>query len=194
MKTTGDGKFFIIGLRRSGTSILRTLVSKLPGVSKILFEPHELFHAAQLLKIPRYKNSECHIEIINSFNNLPKWSGAKIALNPGVDALEWVWLYKMFPQARFIFIRRNCDSNFKSYHQTDINTLRGVIPKAIYKPFHGFMNDSFLLFNKVNPKISTIIDYDKILVDVDGEIGKVCTVLGMRPIKGLKKLIKNPKN
>jgi len=190
----GKGKFFIIGLRRSGTSIFRTLVSKSPAISTILFEPHELFYAAQLLKISRYKSSKYHIKAVASFNSLPKWSGAKFALNPGIDALEWVWFHKIFPHARFLFIKRNCDSNWKSYQKADGKTLRGIIPQEIYTPFHAFMNSSFSSFHKANPTISTIINYDKMLSNADKEMQKVWDILKVKSPGSLKSMIKQPRN
>jgi len=190
----GAGKFFIIGLRRSGTSIFRNLILKSPDIIDIMFEPHELMHAAQLLKIPRYKKSGYYPKVIRKFNQLPKWSGAKIALNPGIDAMDWVWLYKKFPNTKFLFIIRNVDSNYKSYYKADTNTFRGTIPQSIYKPFHKVMNNGFKKFHSTHPEASAIINYDKMLVDVDQEICKAWDLLKIKSPGSLKLMIKQPKN
>ncbi len=192
--TSDDGKFFIVGLRRSGTSIFRNMVLKSPNVREIMFEPHELLQAAQLLKIPRYKGSKYHMGVVQKFKNLPKNSGAKFALNPGIDAIEWVWLHKIFPQAKFVFITRNVQSNWKSYKKADAKTLRGIIPSDIYKPFHKFMNDTFTRFSSDNPNITASVDYDKLLTDVNGELQKVWKLLKVKSPGCLKHMIRKPVN
>jgi len=189
----GIGKFFLIGLRRSGTSIFRNLVAKSPQVKKVLFEPHEILHAAQLLKIRRYKNSPYHTKVLESFDKLPKWSGAKLVLNPGIDALEWVWLERLFPEARFIFISRNADSNYRSYKKEDANIKRGFIPEEIYKPFHQLMNNRFSMFCKEYPRKSAMVRYESLLDDVDSEMSKVWNLLKVKSPQSLKSMIKKPK-
>ena len=47
---------FIIGMRRSGTSILRKLVELHPEVERIEFEPNELLEVCERIGITRYKN------------------------------------------------------------------------------------------------------------------------------------------
>ena len=49
--------FFIIGLRRSGTSILRTLMLRHPDIGGIEFEPHDLWNAIELKHFPRLMES-----------------------------------------------------------------------------------------------------------------------------------------
>jgi len=191
---SGLGKFFIIGLRRSGTSILRKLISQSPGVKNIQFEPHDLLYAVSILKIPRFKGTAYPTSVVRAFEALPKWSGAKFALNPGIDALDWIWLSKTFPNARFIFITRNTNSNFESYKKADAKTLRGVITNNIYKPFHGHINTGFNSFHKNNKAISTIINYDSMLKDVDMEMSKVWKLLKIKSPGSLKHMIKQPKN
>jgi len=187
-------KFFIIGLRRSGTSLFRNLILKSPNIKTILFEPHEILHAVSLLKIKRYQNSKYHENTIKKFKQLPGISGAKFALNPGIDAMDWVWLSKSFPQAKFLFISRNVGSNYKSYHKADVKTFRGVIPKDIYKPFHGVMNAGFEKFHAAHPKASAVLKYDNILSDVDSEMQKAWNLLGVKSPRSLKSMIKQPEN
>ena len=135
--------FFIIGIRRSGTSILRELIMKHPQVMGCEFEPHDLWAAVDLNHFPRLMKKRrvnyFSTDTIGEFYNngleaatKNQWYGAKFALNPGVKALEWVWLKKTFPNARFIFINRNTNSTWNSYVKQDKDSVRGLITKEAY--------------------------------------------------------------
>ena len=135
--------FFIIGIRRSGTSILGELISKHPQVMGCAFEPHDLWAAVDLSHFPRlmkdFNTNEFVMKKISDFNIRGReaakkgmWFGAKFALNPGVKALEWVWLKKTFPEARFLFIVRDSESTWQSYRKQDKDSVRGIISKQAY--------------------------------------------------------------
>ena len=47
--------FFILGMRRSGTSILREIVASHPEVDECLFEPHDLWHAIMMDHFKRFE-------------------------------------------------------------------------------------------------------------------------------------------
>jgi len=47
---------FIIGMRRSGTSILRELIMSHKDVDTILFEPHHLMFSLRVSDMVRYNN------------------------------------------------------------------------------------------------------------------------------------------
>jgi len=85
-------KFFIIGMRRSGTSILRELISCHPDVQGCEFETHILRYALQCMEIPRYRGIKWANEEIERFktahSNTDKRYGIKFALNPGVYDME----------------------------------------------------------------------------------------------------------
>ena len=187
--------FFVVGLRRSGTSILRQLILKNKEVGDIDFEPHEINHAASVIKISGYKSNPYYNRVISSFKSRGKfkWYGAKIVYNPGVDAMDWIWLPSVFDETKFIFITRNAQSNYKSYFKADKNIRRGVIPKEAYIPLHKLITDSFKKFNKNNPQRACIVDYDNMLKDSDGELSKVWNLLGINKVP-VQKFIKKPQN
>ena len=135
--------FFIIGLRRSGTSILRTLIAKHPEVGSIEFEPHPLWNAMDILHFPRFTKPRQDVYgqyvqiariLVENFRKQGqfKWHGAKFALNPGVKALEWRWLYKTFPTCKIIFITRDLQNTWKSYVKQDKDSFMGMIPQNAY--------------------------------------------------------------
>ena len=129
--------FFIIGMRRSGTSILRKLLLKHPDISDIEFEPHSLWNAVDILHFDRFQNSMRYGQYYSEAKMMVKnftWAGvqkkhygAKFALNPGTKALEWQWLHRTFPEAKFIFIQRKCEDNWNSFKKQDAQSFRGMM-------------------------------------------------------------------
>jgi hypothetical protein len=194
--------FFIIGLRRSGTSILRQLVMRNPGISGIEFEPHELWAAVDLNHFDRIKKKENVKRFIQTtfrfFINLGErgkpygWHGAKFALNPGVKALEWVWLDKTFPGCKFIFIQRNLKSTYNSYYNQDKQSVRGVIDSQAYFILAKKLIIDFGNYVRSNPGRACLVDYETMLNNPDAELSKVWKLLNIQPITGLKKLIRKP--
>jgi hypothetical protein len=189
--------FFVIGLRRSGTSILRQLVMRNPGISGIEFEPHDLWAAVDLSHFDRLmKNPEIRkwvkITIHPYTITRDKWHGAKFALNPGVKALEWVWLDKTFPGCKFIFIQRNLKSTYNSYYNQDKQSVRGVIDKIAYFILAEKLIINFGNYVRSNPGRACLIDYETMLDNPDAELSKVWKLLNIKPITGLKKLIRKP--
>jgi hypothetical protein len=184
--------FFIIGMRRSGTSILRNLIAKSPDIEEILFEPHEILHAVSLVKIKRYKTSQYHNNVIKNLKHNKGTHGVKLALNPGIDALDWIWLTKNFENAKFIFIIRNRESTYKSYHNADKKTARGVVSKEAYDPMYMEVVNSFEKFARKN-KNSCIVKYEQLLKDADKELQKVWQLLGVKTPKNLNSMIRKPK-
>lgn len=194
--------FFLIGLRRSGTSITRELLLKSPGVTSIAFEPHDLWSAVDLNHFPRLikdsgpnSNFQWVSRVLSDYKELQykdKWHGVKFALNPGVKALEWRWLYRTFPGAYFIFILRNIQSTWKSYLKQDLKSFRGVIPRVAYELQALEIIEGFIAFNMNRPKQSTILYYEKILSDPDTEMKKAFDLLDIPAPERLKSLIKKP--
>jgi len=167
--------FFIIGIRRSGTSLLRELIMKHPQVMGCEFEPHDLWAAVDLNHFPRlikkHNVSKFVTSTINKFiengqiaHARGKWYGAKFALNPGVKALEWIWLKKTFPDAKFIFITRDINSTWRSYENQDKNSIRGLISKEAY-----CIEAQRLINNFAKNKTSdiSINPYERLLRDPD---------------------------
>lgn len=193
-KKTEQGKvFFIIGMRRSGTSIVRRIIAAADGVAGILFEPHELYHAVQMMHFKRFRGP-LHKKRIEDFKKQGdgEWMGAKFALNPGIDALDWKWLDKIFPEARFIFVFRNEADTFNSYATADKDSNRGVIPLHIYSPIFQWVQGCLWHFADGNPDRAYIVYYDKMIKAPTKELNPVWKLLDVKAPKGIKNLIRPP--
>jgi len=186
--------FFLIGMRRSGTSIARTLLLKHPKIKECLFEPYELWHSIRVSHLGRYRNDPYVKKIIQDFRNTSgKYKGAKFALNTCLEAMTWKRLHLVFPDAKFIFIDRNVEETWASWNKADKDSVRGLCSKTLYKGFRNQIVNSFYKFNEDNA-CSAIVKYDNILVDADKELEKVWECFGIDKINGLNKFIKTPEN
>lgn len=187
--------FFIIGMRRSGTSILRTMILDHPDVAGIEFEPHPLWHAVDMAHFARFKNRP-EVKEIEKFRQKAagKCYGAKFALNPGVKALEWIWLDKTFPGSKFIFIIRDVRDTYKSYLKQDRKSVRGVIPQQAYFDLHGHTISTFLKFNEENRERSCVVYYERLVENPDIELIKVWDLLETGIKFGYKSMVKLPEN
>jgi len=187
--------FFIIGIRRSGTSILRELMMKHPEIRSIEFEPHPLWFAVDMSHFSRFKDMPFVKDELMRFKrecSMDKWYGAKFALNPGVKGLEWKWLPKLFPEARFIFLFRGVEANWKSYKKQDKDSVRGMIPINAYRQMHSQLYESFEEYWINNPETSTVLQYERLLNKPDQGTGYAFSVLGLDPLPGMAKFIKQP--
>jgi len=190
-----DKLFFIIGMRRSGTSILRDLILKHPEVQEIKFEPYELWHSIRVSHLGRYKNDPYVKKIIKEFSYAPgKYKGAKFALNAGIEAMTWRRLALVFPEAKFIFIVRDAEQTYKSWVGQDKHSVRGLCSKNLYIGFRHHMVASFLHFEEKNLNISNIVSYEFLVKNPDKELKEVWKLLDLKSINGLQKYIKPPKN
>lgn len=188
--------FFIIGVRRSGTSILRTLLLRHPKINGIDFEPHPLWFATMMQHFDRFNNEKAWRGIVDDFRKKGKkdYRGAKFALNPGIDALDWVWLDEVFEQPKFIFVNRSLMDSYRSYWSVDREIRRGAINESSYFPAFAFVQGTFEKFVCQHARRSVILRYEEIVRNPDSEIRKATDILNLRPIKGLKKHIKKPKH
>lgn len=188
--------FFIIGVRRSGTSILRTLLLKHKMINTIEFEPHPLWFATMMQHFDRFNNEKVWKGIINEFSSQggKTYHGAKFALNPGIDALDWVWLDDVFDKPKFIFIRRSLMDSYKSYWSVDRDIRRGAIDENSYFPAFAFVLRTFERFNYENPGRSCIIRFEELVENPDRELRKMTKILEIPSLSGMKKHIKKPKN
>lgn len=183
--------FFIIGMRRSGTSILRSLLMNHPEINDIEFEPHPLWNAVDLSHFPRFELLPYVKETISEFKGKgsgEKWHGAKFALNPGVKAMEWVWLPQVFPEAKFVFILRDRGDTYKSYYKEDCDKLRGYIPERIYNPFFDFIVNTF------HHSQSVKISFEGLVKNADVELEKACDLLEIKRLVGAYKFMETPNN
>lgn len=184
---------FIIGIRRSGTSILRQLLLKHPDIAGIEFEPHDLWAAVDLKHFPRLmKKPKVNVFVNDTIGDFKrhgekgKYYGAKFALNPGVKALEWVWLKKTFPDAKFIFIHRNIGSTWNSYVKQDKDSVRGLINKEAY--VSEYKNILYTFTGTDSP----VLSYDFMLKNTDKTLSHAWEYLGLKPLTGLQKYITKP--
>lgn len=186
--------FLIIGPRRSGTTILRSIIGASPDVATVLFEPHELWHSVMMMHFKRFRG-ERHRKRIANFRTLGrdgKWAGAKFALNPGIDAMDWIWLPRLFNESKMIFIIRNAEDTFYSYLAQDKESVRGVIPQHVYKPIYDWLIAGFLDFDRTFPERSCLVSYDRMLDDPDKELEKAWILLDIKPVENLKSYIRPP--
>lgn len=187
---------FIIGLRRSGTSILRKLVLEHPQVLDIKFEPHELLFACRTSHISRYRDSDYHKKVINKYKNAnySKYIGAKIVGNPGIEANNWRWLNRHFPNAKFIFIKRNPEDTYASWYKMDKESVRGVCNYEMYKDWYDLINNSFIDFVNKNKDRSCLLSYENLVENADKEMLKVWNTLKVSKIENLNKRVYKPNN
>lgn len=182
--------FFIIGIRASGTSILRSLVESCSGVEKVEFEPHDLLFACSTLHLGRYKNCPYHKKVINRFLGHKKLYGAKIALNTGIEAFNWRFLERVYKKQKpkFIFVRRNVLDNYCSLHNKDKDTVKGILPENLFSGMHFLIQEGFTTTNE-----SCTFDYDKFVLNPKRELSKIEKLLGVTFPKGTEKLVHKPK-
>ena len=187
--------FFIVGIRRSGTSILRELILKHPEVDKILFEPYELWHAIRVSHLGRYKNDPYVKKIIQDFSYAPgKYKGAKFALNTCLESMTWRRLALVFPEAKFIFIIRDAEQTYKSWVKQDKDSVRGLCSKELYMGFREHITQSFIDFTANNINKSCILFYKDLVKLTDFTMVNIWRTLNITPITGLQKYIKIPEN
>jgi len=191
----GKGVFFIIGIRRSGTSVLRTIISKAPGIECVLFEPHELYHSIQMQHFDRFK-SDKHLGRINAFRPQEegKIVGLKMAMNPGIDALDWIWLPKTYPQAKIIFIWRNMKDTYASYYKEDCGSVRGIITETVYSPMFQWLWGSFFDFYQHNQDRSVVVNYDKMIMAPEKTLAIVWELLGVTAPANLPRMVRAPRH
>lgn len=186
---------FVIGLRRSGTSILRAILNSHSKI-QLLFEPHELLFTCQTIHIKRYNNNPYHLETINKFKkDYGFWFGAKIAVNCGIEAMNWRWLEEKFDKSHYIFIKRNVDDNYASWAKLDTKIgVRGIVPKEMYVPWWNHINNSFIEFVNKNSNRSYMIDYEKLITIPNEEMNKAWKILNLNPVKYIENMIRKPEN
>jgi len=187
--------FFVIGIRRSGTSILRDLILKHPEVQEIKFEPYPLWHAIRVSHLGRYKNDPYVKKIIRDFSYSPgKYKGAKFALNAGIEAMTWRRLALVFPEAKFIFIVRDAEQTYNSWVGQDKNSVRGLCSKELYMGFRNHIVSSFMKFHVGDIQRNCLIDYENLVESTDMTMMKIWNMLQVKLIGGLQKYIKIPEN
>lgn len=186
--------FFIIGMRRSGTSLLRQLIHSHPDTETIEFEPHELMFVVQTEHIPRYSNSSYHKEVLDRFKKERhgRLYGAKFALNAGIEAMNWKWLDKKFFLPKYIFIQRGSQKTYQSWVNNE-TSVRGVCPYLMYYPWWKHINLSFEMFVIKNKNRAVVVNYENLCQNTDKTMNKVWDILKIPRIEGLNSFIKKEK-
>lgn len=186
---------FLVGIRRSGTSICRTLLMKHPQIKKLEFEPHDLMFSICTKHLTRYKQSKYHIDTIERFKqNKNQYYGAKIVINPALGYKRWIWLNHYFPDAKFIFIMRDKENTYKSYVKTDKKMIAGISPKHIYDYWYDLTLKSFQDFCYINPEKAIMIQFENLVKNADKTLKSIWNLLNVEQITGLNKLMHKPMN
>ena len=184
--------FFIIGMRRSGTSILRTMIESHQEIGTVEFEPHPLWNAVDLAHFSRFQSLPHVKEELSRFREAEKdgrWHGAKFALNPGTKALEWKWLLATFEGAKIIFILRNRNDTWKSVYKQDVDSFRGIIRKEAYDILFDDLVSGFRAYVNHNPTHSCILNYENLITDTNNELTAAWKLLGIEPMIGMDRYI-----
>ena len=177
---------FLMGMRRSGTSILRDLMNKHPDI-QLEFEPYELFYTVATSEMGRYKAQSLRQEVLKQYTTQSiKWYGAKFAFNPGIEAMKWKCFNTVFPNAHFVFIIRNPKDTYASWVKQDKNSVRGICDYPMYMNWHYHITQSF----EDKSIKSTIIKYEDLVNNADKEMLKVWNLLNVTPITRLNNLMR----
>jgi hypothetical protein len=178
---TQNPPVFLIGMRRTGTSIMCRLMNKAEGI-KLLFEPHDVWWAWTRGQLQRFQDSHVTRTALRQWRahlSQHPIPGAKFALNPGIEAMEWRCFPKLYPDARFVFVRRNQKDTFASYYLEDHAEPRGAVPDVIHNWFHH----SFYLdaedFCPQHPTRAVLVEYEDVLKDADAALVPVWKLLGV---------------
>jgi hypothetical protein len=172
---------------------------KHPDIKDLEVEPHDLWAAIDLNHFKRLKKKNSNLQwIINKIQlfkdngSQGKWYGAKFALNPGTKALEWIWLHKTFPEAKFIFIVRNKIDTWKSVYKQDFESVRGLIRKEAYDILvddlvNGYSRPGVM-------KNSCFVEYENLVMHTDEACDPIWELLNISPVSGLASDIRRPEN
>lgn len=190
---------FLIGMRRSGTTILREVVKASPDVGKIFFEPHELFDSIRLIQLRRYQRGFYQKTVRRfqrEFGSAKVWKGAKIALNPGLMAMSWRRLDEVFEELRprHVFIIRNPADTYKSWVKVDKSNVRGIFDYEMYLPLFRHITGSFEQFTEQHEDRACVVSFDAMVSDPQTELLKIWNLLEARPPSNLEAMIKKPEN
>ena len=188
--------FVILGMRRSGTSIMRKIIAASPDVDTMLFEPHPLWHSVMMKHFKRFRGPEHHkrVEAFRNSGRGGKVAGVKWALNPGIDALDFIWLERVFPEAKFVIVFRDEDDTYQSYVNLDKNARRGAVPKHIYMPMFKWLEGCLWYFVDSHKDKAIAVNYERVVEDPEKEMAKVWKLLGIRAPKDLGSMIHKPEN
>lgn len=187
------GYLWLIGMRRSGTSFMRQVLCKAPGVD-LLFEPRDLWFAVTQGHLRRFKFNPSVTGAFDRFESSGA-TGAKFALDPGIGAFYWKHLPLRYRGSRFVFIRRRQKPTYASYAKTDGGSVQGIVPADIHRWFWTELYGQFADFAAENPAAAVLIEYEDVLRDADTACEPLWRLLGSRPAPGVvRAMVKAPEH
>lgn len=185
--------FFILGMRRSGTSILRKIIEHAPGVASCEFEPRLLWWCITQGHLARFKRHPAVVKELQRFDSLPGLHGCKFALDPGQMSFYWRHCYLRWPRSRFIFIRRNHEDTYASYAKLDGDSVQGIVPPDIHAWFHMAIYNDFARFAKEYPNRAVFLEYESLLKDPGKTLAPAWALLGAKlPAKEARIMLRRP--
>lgn len=191
---------FVLGLRRSGTSIVRQCLNAHSKVD-LLFEPRDLWWSVTQGHLPRFRScSSAQLPAKDFFNFIDSHRGdqddvqcgAKFAFEPGITAMYWRHIELRFRSPRFIFVTRNAEDTYASYCAMDHDSVQGVTNRSAFSSIREQLYESFCDFQDQFPARCAFVEYEKLVSDKKLP-GKVWHMLGLEPVD-VSGLIHAPRN
>ncbi len=163
-----DKIVFVCGMRRSGTSILRTIVQASSDVDELLFEPHELWMALAVVHLARYSAHPVIRDILDHWlaggRSSGRWFGAKWGLNVGMWAMHWREIdANLGRRARWVFIERDTRDVFASWSLLDQDSHAGTCAWDLFRPFAEHIAASFRAFCQAYPQRGVLLSYEQLV-------------------------------
>jgi len=156
---------FVIGLRRSGTSVIRQCLNLHPEID-LLFEPRDIWWSITQGHLQRFRRCSAEVEPklrFSKFLESDKLCGAKFAFEPGISAMYWRHLEIRFHEPKFIFVMRNSEDTYSSYKKNDANSVQGIISREVFKEVQSQLYASFFDFKKTFPERSIVVSYEELV-------------------------------
>jgi len=189
---------FLLGLRRSGTSIARECMNASPDIG-LLFEPRDVWWSITQGHLKRFKDCDAACSPALFFDSLmlqghmhSELRGAKFAFEPGIGAMYWRHIELRFKGAKFVFVKRNAIDTYASYYANDSNSVQGVTTQSAFNSIHDQVYESFDDFAQQFPRRCAFIKYEDLVAEKKLP-QKVWDLLGVEPVD-VSGMIRIPRN
>ena len=189
---------FVLGLRRSGTSIIRKCINTSPNV-ELEFEPRDAWWTITQGHLPRFRNHKMvvHLEdamkstlsLMESCNLI---GGAKFAFEPGIVGMYWRHIELRFKDPKFVFVRRNAKDTYSSYTKMDNGSVHGTACQTSFDLARQQIYSSFEDFSRQYPERSAFVDYEKLIAGKQIP-DSVWNMIGVQPVD-VSSMIRMPRN
>lgn len=198
------GPLFVVGIRRSGTTMMRHLIQLLPE-AKVIFEPRHIWWSITQGHLERFQETPAALQPAFQFDKFLRDGdgirGAKFALDPGVGAFYWRHLRDYtqpggrFLDPLFVFIRRNQQDTYASYIAMDKDSVQGTVSEDIHHYFWDRLYLDFEAHVEMNPDRAVVVEYEDILEDPVTALQPMWLMLGITPDNtALREMIRQPKH